>query len=249
MADAFKAVVLAAGKGTRMMSELPKVMHLVQGLPMLSAPCDIAVAEGADEVAVVVGYGRELVEPFLASRYGERVTTHIQHEMNGTADAVRSALPAFANYDGGVLILYGDVPNLPAADVRNVIALHREGGTPLTMLSAIDTTKNAYGRIVRDDDGRALRIVEHEDASEAERQIQEVNIGVYLVDGAFLREGLSRMTTDNAQGEFYLTDLIEMAAERGAPARVYIAPDIDALHGVNTSAELVRADEYAADRA
>lgn len=241
---AFKAVVLAAGKGTRMKSELPKVMHRVCDKPMLATPIDHALALGADEVAVVVGHRRDLVEAWLAESYDDRVSTHVQHQMIGTADAVRSAHGAFDDYDGAILILYGDVPNLPLADVERLVALHAEGGRPITMLTAEDPTPNAYGKIVRSDDGEAVRIVEHKDATEAERALLEVNIGVYLVDAAFLREGLARMTNDNAQGEFYLTDLVEMAWDRGTPCRVHVAPDIDALHGVNTSDELARAEAY-----
>ena len=244
----FKAVVLAAGKGTRMKSDLPKVMHPVQGRPMLAAPIDIALALGALEVAVVVGYQRALVTDWLEATYDVRVSTHVQHEMIGTADAVRSALAAYETFDGAVLILYGDVPNLPQDDVARLVAMHVAGDRPLTMLTAHDPTPNAYGKIVRDASGEATRIVEHKDADEAVRALTEVNIGVYLVDAAFLRSGLARMTNDNAQGEFYLTDLVEMAYAQGTPAYVHIAPDIDALHGVNTLDELARADEYAATR-
>ena len=241
----FKAVVLAAGKGTRMKSELPKVMHPVCGRPMLAVPVDIALAAGAEEVAVVVGYKREQVERWLSSAYDARVTTHVQEEMNGTADAVRSAQGAFAGYDGAVLILYGDVPNLPAAEVDAIVALHQSGASPLTLLTAHDPTPNAYGKLVRTADDRAARIVEHKDASEAERALTEVNIGVYLADAPFLNEGLSRMSNDNVQGEFYLTDLVEMAHERSASANVRVASDMDALHGVNTQEELARAEAYA----
>lgn len=243
-AVAFKAVVLAAGKGTRMKSELPKVMHPVCGRPMLATPIDHALALGADEVAVVVGHRRDLVEAWLAKTYDASVSTHVQHQMIGTADAVRSAHAAFDDYEGAIMILYGDVPNLPLADVKRLVALHAQGGRPVTMLTANDPTPNEYGKIVRSPEGEAMRIVEHKDADEAVRALQEVNIGVYLVDASFLREGLSRMTNDNAQGEFYLTDLVEMAWDRGAPCRVHIAPDIDALHGVNTTDELARAEEY-----
>lgn len=244
----FKAVVLAAGKGTRMKSDLPKVMHPVQGRPMLAVPVDIALALGALEVAVVVGYQRDVVSAWLDSSYDQRVTTHIQHQMIGTADAVRSAHAAFETFDGAVLILYGDVPNLPHADVARLVEMHAAGDRPVTMLTAHDPTPNAYGKIVRDEAGQAVRIVEHKDANETQRALTEVNIGVYLVDAAFLRSGLARMTNDNAQGEFYLTDLVEMAYEAGTPAYVHVAPEIEALHGVNTVDELARADAYAAER-
>ncbi len=245
----FKAVVMAAGLGTRMKSELPKVMHPIRGLPMIAYPVDLALSAGADEVAVVVGYGRELVERFLTERYGDRVSCHVQAEMRGTADAVRSAWAAYAEYDGAVMILSGDVPNLSPGDATALVSLHATRRSPVTMLTAHDLTPNQYGRIVRDSVGEALRIVEHKDATEAERAITEVNIGTYLVDADFLRAGLMSVDADNAAGEFYLTDLVETASDRGTPCGIIVGEDIEALHGVNDRRHLARAERYARRRA
>lgn len=244
-----KAVVLAAGLGTRMNSSLPKVMHRVLGWPLVTYPIERALAGGAHEVAVVVGHGREHVEAFLARRYDDggpmAVTTHVQHEMRGTADAVRSALPAFENFGGAVLILSGDVPNLPQRVVSDLIHAHSLGASPVTLLTARAEKGHAYGRIVRNDRDAVLRIVEHKDATTQERDIDEVNMGAYLVDAAFLRDGLGRIGTDNAAGEFYLTDLVAMAAEAGTPATAVVGDDIAALHGVNDRVELARAAAFA----
>ena len=246
----FRAVVLAAGLGTRMKSALPKVMHKVRGLPMVTYPVEHALSLGADEVAVVVGHGRELVEAWLAERFaGRKVSTHVQHQMLGTADAVKSAQAAFEGYDGAVLILYGDVPNVSAEDIAQLAALHRSTGGLLSFLTAHADGPTDYGRIVRDDEGRAKAIVEHKDCSEEQRRITEVNIGIYLVDAAFLTEGLGRLGASNAQGEFYLTDLVSLAYERGRPAAVVVSGEIEALHGVNNREQLARAERYAQARA
>lgn len=245
----FKAVVLAAGLGTRMKSRLPKVMHRVLGWPMVAFPVERALAAGAEEVAVVVGYGKELVQAELHSRYaslGEgRVTTYEQREMLGTADAVKAALHAFEDYGGAVMILSGDVPNLSEQVIAEVVASHAASDSPVTLVSAHDKSPNAYGRIVRDAAGRCQRIVEFKDASDIERALTEVNVGTYLVDAVFLRDGLARIDSANAAGEFYLTDLIRMAADAGAPANVVVADDINALHGVNDRVQLARATDYA----
>lgn len=246
----FRAVVLAAGLGTRMKSALPKVMHRVRGLPMVTYPIEHALALGADEVAVVVGHGRELVEQWLEARFaGRKVSTHVQHQMLGTADAVKSAKAAFEGYDGAVLILYGDVPNVAAEDIGRLAALHRASGGILSFLTAHADGPTDYGRIVRDGEGRAKAIVEHKDCSEAQRRITEVNIGIYLVDAAFLTEGLARLDASNAQGEFYLTDLVSLAYDRGQPAAVVVSDEIEALHGVNNREQLARAERYAQARA
>lgn len=255
MSRPFKAVVLAAGKGTRLNSPLPKVLHSVLGREMITYPIDAALAAGATEVAVVVGHGRELVERALETRYSTNVddgpgdacvTTHVQHEMRGTADAVKSAAAAFDDFDGLVLILSGDVPNLPAEAIAGLLELQASGdGAPVTMITAHDPTPNSYGRIVRDGTGAVRRITEFADADDDVKALTEVNLGTYLVDAAFLREGLAKIGADNAQGEFYLTDLVEMAYRAGSPTLALVWDDIDALHGVNDRSHLARATAYA----
>ena len=239
---AFRSVVLAAGLGTRMRSELPKVMHQVLGRPMVHYPIKLAVDAGCDEVALVVGYRADLVEAWTRQAWGNApVSFHIQHEMKGTADAVRSAWPAYEDYDGDVLILYGDVPNVPASLIADLVRVKNNSAAPLALVTGIADDPAEYGRLTRSADGKADRIVEFKDANAAIRAIQEVNIGIYLVNAAFLRRGLETVSTDNAQGEFYLTDLVQMATEAGTPAEVVVSDNMEALHGVNNRADLARA--------
>lgn len=243
----FKAVILAAGKGTRMESDLPKVMHTVLGRPMLDYPIERAREQGAEEIAVVVGHQREIVEAWLTEAHpADHITTWVQTQMLGTADAVRAALPAFEDYDGAVLILYGDVPNLPRSAVEDVLNAHGTHDGPLTMLTAIDTDEHQYGRIVRDAAGRPAKIVEFRDADDAVRSVREVNIGVYLVNAAWLVWALSQTSTDNAQREFYLTDMVALAAQQGRHTVAVLASDIAPLHGVNNRAQLAEANQLAA---
>ena len=190
MSRPFKAVVLAAGMGTRLNSPVPKVLHKVLGRDMVTYPIDAALAAGAVEVAVVVGHGRDQVERALDRRYQTNiddgpgdayVTTHVQHEMLGTADAVKAAAPAFAEFDGAVMILSGDVPNIPSECIAQLLEIHERGLSPVSMVTAHDQTKNAYGRIERDAIGGVTAITEYKDAGEAVRALTEVNLGTYLV--------------------------------------------------------------------
>ncbi|TVR02363.1 MAG: UDP-N-acetylglucosamine diphosphorylase/glucosamine-1-phosphate N-acetyltransferase [Deltaproteobacteria bacterium] len=244
------AVVLAAGAGTRMKSDLPKVLHPVAGLPMACWAVERALASGADRVAVVLKHGRELVEPALASRYADnpRVVFCTQGPLDGTAGAVLAAREHFHDFAGSVAILYGDVPNLPQEVLDGLIRLHADAGCPMTLVTAHDPSPNRYGRIVRDADGRPLRIVEFADASAEERALQEVNVGLYLVEAAFLDRALDRIDDSNEQQEFYLTDLVAIAAAEGTPAAALVAPDIAPLHGVNRRSELARAEAWAQAR-
>lgn len=242
------AVILAAGLGTRMRSDKPKVLHEVLGRPMVNHVVETALNASCDEVAVVVGYAKELVMHAVLDEFGEDapISFHVQREMLGTGDAVKSASSAFSDGDGDVVILCGDVPNVPAATIEEMLAA--ETDSPVRLITAHDPDGRPYGRIVRDPAGAVQRIVEAKDADHEQLAITEINTGNYTVDAAFLIEGLSNLNTDNAQGEFYLTDLIEMAADAGAPALAIVARDIAPLDGVNNRQNLARANEVALSR-
>lgn len=243
------ALILAAGLGTRMRSTLPKVMHSVLGLPMIVHVVQSALDLGCDEVAIVVGHGRELVEASVRARFPDApISFHVQAQQLGTGDAVRSAAPAYASGDPDVIVLSGDVPNTPVDLLRRAVQTRADAQTPVVVISATAPEGTAYGRIVRDADARFLRITEFKDADAATRAIREVNTGIYVFSGAFLREQIGTLSTDNAQGEFYLTDLVERAAASENHALALRADDIAPLDGVNTRVDLARANAVARDQ-
>ena len=230
----FAAIVLAAGQGTRMKSALPKVLHPVCGLPMVAHVVRAAIAAGAARVVVVVGHGRDVVEKDLAARFGRAVTTALQAEPKGTGHAALCAMPSLDGYEGAVVVLAGDTPLLPALAIATLA--RARGSKPLAVLTATLDDPTGYGRIVRDASGSAIGIREHKDASESERAIKEWNTGVYAIDAAFLRRTLPTLAANNAQGEIYLTDLVERAArEGGAATATWRAEDVA---GVNDRAQL-----------
>lgn len=232
------AVVLAAGKGTRMKSATPKVLHSVAGRPMIHYSVRAALEAGAERVVVVVGHGREAVEAYLRAAFGDRVETVVQEEQRGTGHAVLVALPALASVAGDalVLILAGDTPLLRAADVRPIVeAAASEPSSPLAMLVASLPDATGYGRILREG-GRVVGVREHKDCSEAQRALREFNPAVYAARLAFLREHLPRLSPDNAQGELYLTDLVARAAAEGGVVDRPV--DASTVEGINDRAQL-----------
>jgi len=227
------AVVLAAGKGTRMGSDLPKVLHTLHNEPLVVHPIRAARRAGAGLVVVVVGHGAAEVEAALVGAPGLRFA--LQAEQRGTGHAVLCALPAIAEHGGDVLILSGDVPRLRAGTLRALASACREspGGLALASFTPIDAT--GYGRVVRDEQGRVLAIVEERDASPEQRRILECNAGVYCASAELLRRELPRLGSSNAQGEIYLTDLVAVAAGQGVTA---LSVPADEVAGVNTREQL-----------
>lgn len=242
------AVVLAAGLGTRMKSTKPKVMHEVLGRPMVHHVVDLALKAGCDEVALVVGYGKELVERYLRDAFPDApLSFHVQEKMLGTGDAVRASRSAWQSGDAQVAILCGDVPNVPPEALEALFDAQESGARPVAVMSAIAPPGTAYGRMVRQE-GELSAIVEFKDADEQTRAIREINTGTYVMDAAFLREEIDQLNTNNAQGEFYLTDLIAKAWQLGRPALGIIAEDIRDFAGVNNRADLAAANATARDR-
>jgi bifunctional UDP-N-acetylglucosamine pyrophosphorylase/glucosamine-1-phosphate N-acetyltransferase len=242
------AVVLAAGKGTRMKSATPKVLHSIAGRPMIHYPVRAALEAGADRVVVVVGHGRERVEPYLRDTFGDRVELVVQDEQRGTGHAVLVALPAIAKSRSGgdtpgdsrVLILSGDTPLLRVADLRGLIdAAKADPNANMALLTATLDDATGYGRIVRRG-GFVVAIKEHRDCSEDERKIREINPAVYAVRHSFLAAQLPKLQPNNVQGELYLTDLIAAAAAAGGV--VDRIADASSLEGINDRAQLSQLD-------
>lgn len=229
------AVVLAAGKGTRMGSDLPKVLHPVLGEPLVVHAVRAARAAGTGAVVLVVGHGAAAVQATLdAIMPGLRYA--LQPEQRGTGHAVLCALPELAGHDGPVLILSGDVPGLRAATLRTLVERCAASGAGLALATFEPEDPHGYGRIVRGADGRVAAIVEERDADAATRAIRECNAGVYCATASLLRRELPRIGTANAQGEIYLTDLVARAALDGVEA---VRVDADEVAGVNTPEQLL----------
>jgi bifunctional UDP-N-acetylglucosamine pyrophosphorylase/glucosamine-1-phosphate N-acetyltransferase len=223
-------IVLAAGKGTRMRSALPKVLHKVAGRSMIGHVVAAAEALGADPVVVVVAPGMDQVTAAVAPH-----PVAVQHTQNGTADAVKAALDMLSGFGGDVLILYGDCPLIQAETLVRMRAERREEA--VTVLGIRVRGQSPYGRLVLAEDGTLDRIVEALDATDAERRIDLCNSGVMLIDGARLFDLLDSIGNDNAKGEYYLTDIVAAARRAGSVCRVVEAPAQEAL-GVNSRAEL-----------
>jgi bifunctional UDP-N-acetylglucosamine pyrophosphorylase/glucosamine-1-phosphate N-acetyltransferase len=240
------AIVLAAGQGTRMKSARPKVVHALCGRPMLHYVVDAALAAGAADVVVVVGFGRDEVTADLGAAFPNTVRTAVQDEQRGTGHAVRCALPALAEGADRVLILCGDTPLIEAGELRRLDGALTPN-TPLAMLTIAIADPSGYGRILRDTRGRVIGVREHRDCTPTELKICEVNPAMYLARASFLREALAALSPNNAQGELYLTDIVAAAARAGGVATVS-AVDPLPLVGINDRAQLAAAEDTLYDR-
>jgi bifunctional UDP-N-acetylglucosamine pyrophosphorylase / glucosamine-1-phosphate N-acetyltransferase len=236
MRDTLAAVVLCAGKGTRMKSETAKVLHPVLGQPLAAWPIARALELGCAPVVAVVGHQAPEVQAALERRFpGAPLRFVTQARQDGTADAVRTGLAALAGASGPLLVLYGDTPLLQTGTLQSLIAAFRAARGQLALLTTEVADPTGYGRILRVS-GRLTGVVEERDCTADQRDIHEVNAGVYLFDAAFLRKGLAALTPANAQGELYLTDLVALAAREGEVASV--RADFQDTRGVNDRADL-----------
>jgi bifunctional UDP-N-acetylglucosamine pyrophosphorylase/glucosamine-1-phosphate N-acetyltransferase len=239
------AIILAAGLGTRMRSSRAKVLHEIGGEAMVARALRAIAALGPEVIITVVGHQADAVAEAVRHAVPNRpLRFAYQAEQRGTGDAARIALGELPReFDGEILIGYGDTPRLnPATLAAFREAYHREGGG----LAFIDTEvakPDGYGRVVRDGSGAVERIVEHRDASAAERAIREINTGIYLADAGLLREGLAALTNDNVQGEFYLTDIVAIAKRRGARVTAWRAGNPAEFEGINNREELARMNQ------
>ena len=233
------AVILAAGEGKRMKSSLPKVLHTAGGRPLAEHVVRAAHGAGARPVVVVFGHGAELVEATMRARIGgDGLLFAEQSERRGTADAVGRAGKALRRFRGDVLILCGDVPGLDAAALKTLVRHHRRRQAALTVLSAELDDPTGYGRIVRDARGELTGIVEQADASAGQRLLREINTGTYCADWRALSRALRRITPDNAQGEYYLTDAVRELLAEGLHVEAVVHPHPREATGVNSRRQL-----------
>ncbi|HBA87388.1 MAG TPA: bifunctional UDP-N-acetylglucosamine diphosphorylase/glucosamine-1-phosphate N-acetyltransferase GlmU [Geobacter sp.] len=246
MANKMAAIVLAAGMGTRMKSGLVKVMHTVAGAPMIAWPVAAAFDSGVERCVLVVGHQQEKVREYFSGR--DEVSFAEQSEQLGTGHAVRCAMPALDTAAQTVMILCGDTPLLTAATLRGMLERHRETGACVTVMTATFADPFGYGRIVKGEGGGIVAITEEKDASPQERDIDEVNAGVYCVDRAFLEQAVGRLTNDNAQGEYYLTDVVRQAAAQGLDCLAYRVGDAQEISGVNDRVQMAEAARVLRER-
>ena len=233
------AIILAAGEGTRMRSNKPKVLHTLAGKTFLNRVMDSVSALDPDTLAVVVHYQADRVTE-AARSYNERVTIVNQDDKPGTGRAVQCAMAQLAQQgelDGSVLIAASDMPLLDSDTLSQLLAFHEQSGNGATVLTTVLDDPTGYGRIIRDSEGNVLRIVEQKDANSSELAVHEVNTSVYVFDAAVLSKAIADLKSDNAQGEFYLTDALETAKQDGAVG-AFAAPDPLSVEGVNDRVQL-----------
>ncbi|GKX57343.1 bifunctional protein GlmU [Leminorella grimontii] len=236
-------VILAAGKGTRMYSDLPKVLHLLAGKPMVQHVIDTASKLGAKQVHLVYGHGGDVMKETLA---GQPVNWVLQAEQLGTGHAMQQAAPYFAD-DENILMLYGDGPLISEQTLRRLVDAKPEGGIGLLTVKLDDPT--GYGRIVREGD-KVVSIVEHKDASDEQRKINEINTGILVANGADMKRWLSQLDNNNAQGEFYITDIIGLAHREGRRIEAVHPARVSETEGVNNRLQLARLERiYQAEQA
>ncbi len=236
-----RTIILAAGQGKRMKSDLAKVLHPLYGEPLLSYVVATAKAAGSRDISVIVGHQASAVR----EAFKDHDLTFIeQRELLGTGHAVLQARERFAHYRGVVLILCGDVPLLRPSTLRLLYACHGKKKRAVTVLTTLLTNPVGYGRIIKSPAGEVLKIVEERDATEAEKEIKEINTGIYCVDSRFLFDALGKIKNNNAQQEYYLTDIIAIAHGDGYGVGCLVAADQREVMGINTPQDLELAHQY-----
>jgi bifunctional UDP-N-acetylglucosamine pyrophosphorylase/glucosamine-1-phosphate N-acetyltransferase len=230
-------IVLAAGEGTRMRSAIPKVLHRVAGRSLVEHAVRAAAGLSPEQLAVVVGHGRDQVREHLDG-LDPKVTVAVQETQRGTGHAVSCALAVLPPLTGTVLVTYGDVPLLDTATLAALLTEHATAGNAVTVLTAVVFDPSGYGRIMRDADGSVTAIVEDRDATAEQRDVAEINSGIYAFDASVLTEGLTRLQPHNAQGELYLTDLVGIARADGRRVGALECHDPWLVEGVNDRVQL-----------
>lgn len=235
--QALSVVILAAGKGTRMYSDLPKVLHPIAGKPMVKHVIDTAKQLGAHNIHLVYGHGGDLMQQRLAN---EPVNWVLQTEQLGTGHAMQQAAPFFAD-DENILMLYGDAPLITKATLEKLIAAKPDKG--IALLTVVLDNPTGYGRILREN-GNVVGIVEQKDANAEQLKIQEVNTGVMVSDGASFKKWLTQLDNNNTQGEYYMTDVIALANRDGCQVAAVQAADLMEVEGANNRLQLVALEQY-----
>ncbi|HEX7294559.1 MAG TPA: sugar phosphate nucleotidyltransferase, partial [Pyrinomonadaceae bacterium] len=236
--EVVNVLVMAAGLGTRMKSKRAKVLHELGGLPLIARVLRAAKPLNPNSIVVVVGHGAEEVKQAATAEVGALARFALQKELRGTGDAVAAAHDLLADSDSLVLILSGDVPMIRTSTLEALVHHHRESGADCTILSGRLENPTGYGRVVRDNQGSFKKIVEQKDATDEERQIKEINSGIYVFDSRKLFNALKHLKPVNKQGEYYLTDVPAIMLSEGSKISVYLHSDTREVFGINSRAEL-----------
>lgn len=234
-----KSVIMAAGKGTRMKSETPKVLHKIFEKPLLGYILD-NVKNLTDENFVIVGHHADEVKSFVDKNYKNSKCV-LQSPQLGTGHAVSMVCPYLENFEGQVFILNGDIPLITESTLKKFIEFHNANNSDLTVMSTIFENPTNYGRIIRDENGNFKAIVEEKDTTDDEKKVKEVNAGIYLVNWAKIKSAFSHLKSNNAQGEYYLTDIVEWGKKQNLNVFAYILENSDEIFGINSRKHLAEA--------
>lgn len=247
MSKDINAIILAAGKGTRMKSETPKVLHEIFGKTLLGYVLDaVEKTDLVEKSFVIVGHQAETVEKFVNDNY-KNASTVLQMPQLGTGDAVSKVCPHLENFDGEVIILCGDTPVISEKTLKEFIEFHKSQKSDLTVMSAIFEDPTNYGRIIREWDGivgndlKLTEIIEEKDATPAQKKIKEVNAGIYCLNWQKIKPAFTQLTSNNAQGEYYLTDIISWGGAKGLNINAYVLNNNEEIFGINSKAHLAEA--------
>ena len=238
-----KSVILAAGKGTRMKSDKPKVLHEIFNKTLLGYVIDAVNNTGlADENYIIVGHQAEKVEEYIKTNYTNSKTV-LQTPQLGTGHAVSMVCPYLQDFDGEVIILCGDTPLITSDTLKKFINAHKDMKSDITVMSALFDNPSNYGRIIRNTDGTLNSIVEEKDASFEQKEIKEINAGIYCLNWTKVKDAFSQLKTNNAQGEYYLTDIIEWGNKNGLSVNAHILERNEEIFGINSKVNLAQASK------
>ena len=236
-----KTIILAAGKGTRMKSELPKVLHTIFNKPLISYVLDaVNATDSVDENFVIVGHEAQKVEDYVTSHY-DNVKCVLQSPQLGTGDAVNKATPYLKDFDGYVIVVCGDTPLITPETINNFIEFHNNNHADLTVMSAIFENPKNYGRIIRNKNKQFIAIVEEKDANFEQKAVKEVNAGIYCINWKTVSPAFNDLKNNNAQGEYYLTDIVKWSVEQNLTVQSYILENNDEIFGINSKLHLAQA--------
>lgn len=234
-ASGMAVVILAAGRGKRMKSDLPKVLHPLGGKTLVEHVVDVAREISTDKIVVVVGHKGSMVKEALGD---PKIIFAEQKEPLGTAHAVSTAMESLHGFAGKIVVLSGDVPLMDSATIKGLVKLRDDDGSGVALVTADAENPAGYGRIIRSHDGRVEAIVEERDATDAQKAVREINAGTYVFEAGFLRRALEMIKPDNDQEEYYLTDVVKIALATGVRVSALKAPDSSRVMGVNRPEEL-----------